>query len=165
MFLGVQGEGVHVDTISWGSGVVVFGLVVVKVRAFLNSETVVSVQLHVSGLDRVSFAIKSQTVVVRLGDSDILMDTVFSRVGRSVISGEIANWDRKIGQAESVSNINSVDSDCRFGTIGVRDNNSGRVKIVRKFNTSVSSKEREVNSGKQSVVAVHLDVGFVDLFD
>jgi len=54
MFLGLQGEGVHVDTGGFGDvGVGLVGLDQVEVAASAESETVLSVQLEFSRVDSV----------------------------------------------------------------------------------------------------------------
>jgi len=94
VFFGVKGEGVDVDTISRGSGVVVAGLVVVEVRTFLNFKAIMTVKLNVGRVDGVTHTVESETVVVRLSYNNIFVDTVFSGVSGSVVDSEVFNRDR-----------------------------------------------------------------------
>ena len=66
-------------------------LVVVEVGTFLNCETVMAVKLKVARMNRVTFAIKSKTVVIMLGNSYIFVNTISSRIGRSVVDSKIFN--------------------------------------------------------------------------
>lgn len=163
VLLGVESKAVHVDTISRGSGVVVLSLVVVEVASFLDLESVVTVELDVGALDGVTLTIESETVVVGLNDTDILVDTVLVGVAGSVVDSEIFNRDRQVSQVESVSDLNSFNRDGLFGTISVGDNNSGKVDHVRQFNSVVVTQQREVDRAEESVVAPDIDTGFVDI--
>jgi hypothetical protein len=162
MFLRVQGEAVHVDTISRGSGVMVLGLVVVEVRTFLEFKSVVTVELDVGTLDWVTLTVESETVVVGLSDADILVDAVFGRVTGSQVSGEVFNWDRQVSQAEFVVDFNTFNLDGFQVTISVGDDNSGVVDHIGQFNSVVVTQEREIDRAIESIVAPDLDTGFVD---
>ena len=158
-------EGVDVDTISRGTGVVVVRLVVVEVATFLDIEAVVAVKLDLGGGNGVTLTIKSQTVVAGLGDSDILVDSVSGRVSRSVVDIEVLNRDGQVSQAQSVGDLNGLDGNRVGGTVRVRDNNVSVLDHVRQLNTVVVSEQREVQGREQSVVSVDTDVGLVDVID
>jgi len=163
VLLWVKSEAVHVDTISRGSGVVVLGLVVVEVRSFLEFKSVVAVELDVGALDRVSFAVKSETIVVRLSNANIFVDAVFGRFAGSEVSGEVFNRDGEISQAEFVADFDTFNLDGFLSTIGVGDNNSSVVDHIGQFNTVVVTQQREVDRAVESVVAPDRDTGFVDI--
>lgn len=158
----MKSERVNVDTISRCSGVMVLSLVVVEVRTFLDLESVVTVQLDVGTVDGVALTIESQTIVVRLSDSDILVDAVASGVSRSVVNSEIFNRDRQVSQAESVSNFSAFNADRVGVTISVGDNNLGVVDEIEQFNTVVVTEQSEIDAGEQGIVAPDADVSFID---
>lgn len=143
MFLGGNSERVNVDTISRGSGVVMVSLVVVEVATFLNVESLVTIELDLSRGNRVTSTIKSQTIVA-LGNSDILVDSVSSRVSGSVINLKVLNRDGEISQIEVVSAFNSLNADGVKSTIRVRDNDVGALDVVRELNSVVVSEQGEV---------------------
>jgi len=61
-----------------------------------------------------------------------------------------------------VTDFNTFDGDGVGVAIGVRDNDSGMIKHIGKFNTIVVAEEGKIDAGKESIIAVNSNVVFVN---
>lgn len=63
VFLGVEGEGIKIDSISRGAGVVLVRLDVVEVVTISYGESILTIELDVSRVEPVNTSVKVKTVV------------------------------------------------------------------------------------------------------